>query len=53
MTLKIKKIIIYRIIKSNRKNLLKLLIKMKQEFVKNILYDILIAIIQDDVLLIA
>ena len=40
-----KRITICEIIKSNRRNLPKLLIKIKQEFIKNISYDVLIIII--------
>ena len=45
MILKVKEIAVCKIIKLNRKNLSNLLIKMKQQFFKNISYEVFITII--------
>ena len=48
--LKVKGIAVYGIIKSNRTDLPELLVKMKKEFIKDILYGVLTVIIQNDIL---
>ena len=53
IALKDREIAIYNIIKYNRLDLLKLLIDMKKEFAKNILYKVLAVIIQNNILIVA
>ena len=53
ITLKERGIAICETIKPDRRDLLKLLIEIKQEFIKNIPYNILTAVIQNNVLLVA
>ena len=51
--LRVIKIAIYETMKLSRSDLSKLLVEMKQEFVKDIPYDVLAAVVQNDILMIA